>query len=107
MLKAGSLVFTPRKHPVDLRDWSQWWKFKFGANWRRPYDLRSSIGGIECAALKLGSKRVIIYSDGKFERHETRNLEILDMRRNTDSIAFWFKCLRTTAVDTPSRQSDV
>src|SRR5215469_17116652 len=25
MLRAGSLVFTPPKHPVDLRDWSQWW----------------------------------------------------------------------------------
>ena len=32
MLKAGSLVFTPPKHPVDLTDWSQWWKFKFGAD---------------------------------------------------------------------------
>jgi hypothetical protein len=34
MLKAGSLVFTPPQHAVDLRDWSH---FKFGANWRRPY----------------------------------------------------------------------
>jgi formylglycine-generating enzyme len=32
MLRAGSLVFSPPKRPVDLRDWSQWWKFKFGAN---------------------------------------------------------------------------
>jgi formylglycine-generating enzyme required for sulfatase activity len=47
MLKAGSLVFTPPKHPVDLRDWSQWWKFKFGANWRRPYGPRSSISGLD------------------------------------------------------------
>jgi formylglycine-generating enzyme required for sulfatase activity len=45
MLKAGSLVFTPPNHPVDLRDWSQWWRFKFGANWRKPYGPRSSIGG--------------------------------------------------------------
>jgi sulfatase modifying factor 1 len=37
MLKPGSLVFTPPRRTVDLRDWSQWWKFKFGANWRRPY----------------------------------------------------------------------
>src|SRR3954468_726874 len=36
MLKAGSMVFTPPKHVVDLGDWSQWWNFKFGANWRRP-----------------------------------------------------------------------
>ena len=32
MLKAGSLVFTPLDHPVDLRDFSNWWTFKFGAN---------------------------------------------------------------------------
>ena len=47
MLKAGSLVFTPPKHPVDLRNWSQWWRFKFGANWRRPYGPRSSISGLD------------------------------------------------------------
>lgn len=47
MLKAGSLVFTPPNHPVDLRDWSQWWKLKFGANWRRPYGPRSSISGLD------------------------------------------------------------
>jgi formylglycine-generating enzyme len=35
MLKAGSLVFTPPKHAVDTRDWSQWWNFKFGACARR------------------------------------------------------------------------
>ena len=28
MLKAGSLVFSPPTHPVDLRDWSQWWTFR-------------------------------------------------------------------------------
>jgi formylglycine-generating enzyme required for sulfatase activity len=47
MLKAGSLVFTPPRHPVDLSDWSQWWRFKFGANWRRPYGPRSSISGLD------------------------------------------------------------
>ena len=31
MLKPGSLVFSPPRHPVDLKDWSQWWKFEFGA----------------------------------------------------------------------------
>ena len=46
MLRAGSLVFTPPKHPVDLRDWSQWWNFKFGANWKRPYGPRSSLAGL-------------------------------------------------------------
>src|ERR1700744_1260148 len=45
MLRAGSLVFTPPNHAVDLSDMSAWWQFKFGANWRRPYGARSSIAG--------------------------------------------------------------
>jgi formylglycine-generating enzyme required for sulfatase activity len=47
MLKAGGLVFTPPKKPVDLRDWSQWWRFTFGAWWRRPYGKGSHIGGLD------------------------------------------------------------
>ena len=47
MLKAGSLVFTPPKGQVTCSDWSQWWNFKFGANWRRPYGPRPSISGLD------------------------------------------------------------
>lgn len=43
MLKPGSLVFSPPPYPVDLRDWSQWWEYRFGANWRRPYGPGQSI----------------------------------------------------------------
>jgi formylglycine-generating enzyme required for sulfatase activity len=46
MLKAGSLVFASPKHPVDLSNWTQWWTFKFGANWRHPYGPRSSTSGL-------------------------------------------------------------
>jgi formylglycine-generating enzyme len=46
MIRAGSLVFSPPKQVADLTDWSQWWQFKFGANWRRPYGPRSSIAGL-------------------------------------------------------------
>jgi sulfatase modifying factor 1 len=46
MLRAGSLVFSPPLSQVDLSDWSEWWSFKFGANWRRPYGPRSSIAGL-------------------------------------------------------------
>ena len=46
MLKPASLVFTPPDHPVDLRVWTQWWTFKFGANWRRPFGPRSSLSGL-------------------------------------------------------------
>jgi sulfatase modifying factor 1 len=47
MLKAGSLVFTPPEHAVDLRNWSEWWTFKFGAkplsianSWAEPISWR-------------------------------------------------------------------
>jgi formylglycine-generating enzyme required for sulfatase activity len=47
MLKAGGLVFTPPSGPVDLHDWSQWWRFTFGAFWRRPHGKGSHIGGLD------------------------------------------------------------
>jgi formylglycine-generating enzyme required for sulfatase activity len=47
MLKAGSMVFNPPTQAVDLRDWSQWWAFRFGANWRKPYGPGSSIKGLD------------------------------------------------------------
>src|SRR5262249_39291830 len=40
-------AFTPPKHPVDLRDWSQWWTFMKGASWRRPYGPESNIKGLD------------------------------------------------------------
>jgi formylglycine-generating enzyme len=46
MLKAGSLVFTPPRHAVDLRNWSQWWRFKFGVNWRHPYGRNTTPGAL-------------------------------------------------------------
>jgi formylglycine-generating enzyme required for sulfatase activity len=47
MLYAGSLVFTPPDHPVDLRNWSQWWVLLKGADWRHPYGPRSNIQGLD------------------------------------------------------------
>lgn len=47
MIKPGSMVFTPPPHPVDLKDWSQWWRFEFGANWWRPYGKRPLNHGLD------------------------------------------------------------
>jgi sulfatase modifying factor 1 len=46
MLRAGSLVFTPPKQPVDLQNSAEWWTFQFAPNLRRPYGPRSSIAGL-------------------------------------------------------------
>jgi formylglycine-generating enzyme len=47
MLYAGSLVFTPPNHRVDLRNWGEWWRFLKGADWRRPYGPNSNINGLD------------------------------------------------------------
>jgi formylglycine-generating enzyme len=47
MLHAGSLVFEPPARVADLRDWSQWWTFLKGADWRHPYGPRSNINGLD------------------------------------------------------------
>lgn len=44
MLRAGSLLFTSPK-TVDGTDLTQWWTFKFGANWRRPLGGLSDLRG--------------------------------------------------------------
>jgi sulfatase modifying factor 1 len=47
MLYAGSLVFTPPNHPVDLRNFGEWWRYLQGANWRHPYGPKSNINGLD------------------------------------------------------------
>jgi formylglycine-generating enzyme required for sulfatase activity len=47
MIYAGSLVFTPPDHPVDLRDYGQWWTLLKGANWRHPYGPKSNIKSLD------------------------------------------------------------
>jgi len=44
--QAGSLVFERTAGPVDMTDFTQWWHFRFGANWRRPLGPESSIDGL-------------------------------------------------------------
>ncbi len=64
MLRAGSLVFTPPKHAVDLRRWDQWWQFRFGANWRRPYGPRSSIAGLaDHPVVHVAYRDVLAYAE--------------------------------------------
>ena len=43
MLYAGSLVFTPPSHPVDLKNLGEWWAYTKGADWRHPCGPKSNI----------------------------------------------------------------
>jgi formylglycine-generating enzyme required for sulfatase activity len=45
MLVAGSLVFTSPDGPVTLDDFSQWWSWMPGANWRHPEGPDSTLAG--------------------------------------------------------------
>ncbi|PBN44096.1 formylglycine-generating enzyme family protein [Sphingobium sp. D43FB] len=43
----GSLLFQRTRGPVDLADYSQWWQFSFGTDWRHPHGPDSSLDGLE------------------------------------------------------------
>lgn len=47
LAQPGSLVFEKTAGPVDLADFSQWWRFCIGADWRHPIGPASSLDGLE------------------------------------------------------------
>jgi sulfatase modifying factor 1 len=47
MIYAGSLVFAPPPRVTNLKDWSQWWTFMRGADWRHPYGPKSNINVLD------------------------------------------------------------
>ena len=47
LFEPGSLVFSMPKKVTSLIDFSQWWKWTKGANWKQPMGPNSSIIGIE------------------------------------------------------------
>ena len=44
---AGAMVFVGTESPVSLDDWSQWWRYVPGADWRHPQGPGSNIEGKE------------------------------------------------------------
>jgi formylglycine-generating enzyme required for sulfatase activity len=44
-LVPGAMVFTGTSETVDLRDFSRWWRYVPGADWRHPRGPESSIAG--------------------------------------------------------------
>jgi formylglycine-generating enzyme required for sulfatase activity len=47
VLVAASLVFKPSNGPVDLNNYSQWWGWVAGANWKHPEGPGSNLAGKE------------------------------------------------------------
>lgn len=50
-LVPGTLVFTPTENAISLDDFSKWWTWTPGANWRRPEGPDSNIEGRESHAV--------------------------------------------------------
>ena len=46
-LVPGAMVFVGSDHPVDLSDYTQWWQYVAGADWKHPHGPRSSIAGMD------------------------------------------------------------
>lgn len=46
-LQPGSMVFTPPAHAIPLDNYSRWWSWVLGANWKHPEGPTSSINGKE------------------------------------------------------------
>ncbi len=44
-VKPGALVFRPWKRAPPEMDWTQWWRYKPGAQWRRPNGVDSIFAG--------------------------------------------------------------
>ncbi|MET0363612.1 MAG: formylglycine-generating enzyme family protein, partial [Sphingobium sp.] len=47
MAQAGSLLFQRTGGPVPLDEFSRWWTFSFGTDWRHPHGPDSGIEGLE------------------------------------------------------------
>ena len=45
LLLPGALVFDPKNHIDNLTDYSQWWSWTIGANWRHPEGPESGLDG--------------------------------------------------------------
>jgi formylglycine-generating enzyme len=46
-LVPGSLVFVGSKGPIPVDDWTRWWAWVPGTNWRHPYGPDSTLDGRE------------------------------------------------------------
>lgn len=47
VLQPGSMVFVPPSGPVTLNDYSQWWQWVVGADWKHPEGPASTLQGKE------------------------------------------------------------
>ena len=60
--RAGSLVFTPPVGPVDLQGPATWWRFEFGAHWRKPLGPDGPAAAADHPVTHIGYPDAVAYA---------------------------------------------
>jgi len=92
ILQPGSLLFNkPESKIIDLHDYSQWWAWKVGANWKQPEGPGSSIKGKDnYPVVHIAYEDATAYCEWKGRRLPTEaEWEFAAKGGLTDAIYFW------------------
>ena len=92
ILQPGSLLFySPKQEVENLYDYTQWWEWKIGANWRQPYGPGSDLSGLEnFPVVHIAYEDALAYCQWKGERLPTEaEWEFAARAKQENNIYFW------------------
>ncbi len=92
ILQPGALIFKKAKSSLpNLYDFSQWWKWTIGANWKHPNGPKSSIKGKgNYPVVQIAYEDALAYCEWEGTRLPTEaEWELAARGENVESIYFW------------------